>query len=120
MRALLSAIALLLAGCGGAGGTLGEPAPPTSMTGAATDDTPAPTARTTLSTEVLPSMAATGRLKAATPLLQRPTAGSVILTTLPAGETVKLLGTLDNADGHWQSIGVGEMQGWIRAEQLGP
>lgn len=120
MRALFPAIALLLSGCGGAGGTLGEPAAPTSVTGAEVDDGPAPTARTTLSSEVLPSMTATGRLKAATPLLQRPTAGSVILATLPAGETVKLLGTLDNADGHWQSIGIGETLGWVRADQIGP
>lgn len=120
MRALWIGIALLLAGCGSTGGTPGEPAAPTTMTGAASDEAPAPTPRAALSTAVLPSIAATARLKAATPLLQRPTAGSVILTTLPAGETVTLLGTLDNADGHWQSVGVGDTQGWVRAEQLGP
>ena len=74
--------------------------------------------RPALSAEVLPSIVNTATLKAETPLLQRPTAGSVILKTLPAGETVQLLGALGNADGPWRSVSVGEIQGWVLAAQL--
>ncbi len=79
-----------------------------------------PSRQPAFSTAVLPSMASTGVLKADTPLLQRPTSSSVILNTLAAGETVQVLGPLDNADGQWLSVSVGEVQGWIRAAQIKP
>ena len=74
--------------------------------------------RPALRTELLPAFARIGTLKAEASLLQRPKTGSVILTTLAASQTVQILGTLDNADGHWVSIGVGDMQGWVRAAQV--
>ncbi|MES2885419.1 MAG: hypothetical protein V4709_11470 [Pseudomonadota bacterium] len=76
--------------------------------------------RPAMSTELLPAFAHTGTLKAEAPLLQRPKTGSVILTMLAASQTVQILGTLENADGQWISVGVGDTQGWIRATQLTP
>lgn len=71
-----------------------------------------------LTMEVLPSMARTGTVNAESLLLQRPTKASVILKTLTVGAVVQVLGTLDNADGHWLSVGIGDSQGWVRATEI--
>jgi hypothetical protein len=70
------------------------------------------------SNEVLPSMELTGTLREDSDLLQRPRNGSVVLQRLAAGTRVTLLGTLDNPDGRWQSVGLGDQQGWVRADRL--
>lgn len=77
-------------------------------------------ARPALTSEVLEAVASTTTLKTDTPLLQRPKIGSVQLKMLLASETVTLLGSLDNADGQWISVGVGDTQGWVRAAQVTP
>jgi hypothetical protein len=105
MRAAAWWLLVLLAGCQGRGQIQAESPAPT-MRDAESDDAVPATARAPLSFTVLPSMTLTATLREDTALLQRPTRGSVILRQLPAGMTVQLLGTLDNADGQWQSIGV--------------
>jgi len=86
-------------------------------------DTPATpaaeaTARPQLSTDILPSYVATGVVKGTTPLLERPTRGSVIVRSLEAGTEVQVLGDLENADGHWLSVGLGDRQGWVRLDAI--
>lgn len=73
-----------------------------------------------LAMEVLPSITRTGTVKLEAALLQRPTKASVILKTLAAGTVVQVLGSLDNVDGHWLSVGIGDVQGWLRAAQINP
>lgn len=73
-----------------------------------------------LTMEVLPSITRSGTVNAEALLLQRPTKASVILKTLAAGTVVQVLGTLDNVDGHWLSVGIGDSQGWVRATQITP
>ena len=73
-----------------------------------------------LTMEVLPSITHTGTVNKEAALLQRPTKASVILATLTAGTVVQVLGTLDNVDGHWLSVGIGDQQGWLRVTQINP
>ena len=120
---LLAAMALL--GCRGtspaetaAGAT--APAPGMAATQGAAAQGNTRTQPLTLGSTVLPSMTVSGTVKAESPLLQRPKAGSAILKTLAAGDTVQLLGSLDNADGQWVSVASGDSQGWLRAVQVTP
>ncbi len=71
-----------------------------------------------LNTEVLPSLDRTGTVKADAALLQRPKVGSVVLAPLSAGVSIKVLGTLDNADGQWLSVSLNDLQGWVRAAEI--
>ena len=73
-----------------------------------------------LTMEVLPSITRSGTVSTEALLLQRPTKASVILQTLAAGTVVQVLGSLDNADGRWLSVGIGDSQGWVRATQINP
>lgn len=119
VKALLLTAALL-AGCRSTPPLVPE-LPPSAA--GMTDQTPASEAnsqpqRPVMSTELLPAFARTGTLKAESPLLQRPKVGSVILTTLPASQSVQILGNLGNADGQWLSVGVGDTQGWVRASEV--
>ncbi len=76
------------------------------------------TERPALSPALLPSVDRTGKTMADTVLLQRPKTGSVVLKPLLAGSAVKVLGTLDNADGQWLSVGFDDLQGWVRAAEI--
>lgn len=80
----------------------------------------AQSSRAVLNNELLPSLTNHVTVKMAAPLLQRPKAGSVILQTLAVGDTVQLLGAIENADGQWRSVAVGGLQGWVRAAQVSP
>ena len=116
----LPLVAMALIGCRGAASI--ETAPTAGMAGAQSTST-AGSARTqpqTLGNEVLPSITLSATVKAASPMLQRPKTGSVILKTLAAGESVQLLGKLDNADGQWVSVASGDSQGWLHAGQVTP
>lgn len=76
--------------------------------------------RAPLGLDVLPATASISTIHTATVLLQRPRPGSGVVQALNAGDTVQLLGILDNADGQWASIGVGDVQGWVRASEITP
>ena len=122
MTRLAPLAALLLAGCGGMAPrpTDAPGTPAAGVVAGVGDETVQPTARVPLSTAMLPSQQAMVRVKTASPLLQRPTASSMVLRELPAGETLRLLGEIGNADGRWLSVGTGDMQGWLRAEHAAP
>ncbi|MES2683102.1 MAG: hypothetical protein V4650_06235 [Pseudomonadota bacterium] len=120
----LPLVAMALISCRGTAPveTVPAPAPAAGMAttqGAATQGN-VRTQPLTLGNELLPSMTVSATVKAESPLLQRPKAGSVILKTLAAGDTVQLLGSLDNADGQWVSVASGDSQGWLRAGQVTP
>ena len=114
---LMAAVAL--ASCGSASKTV-APAPAAGVLVGEPQTAPDETRnqRPALRTELLPAFVRTGTLNMDASLLQRPKVGSVILTTLAAGQTVQILGTLDNAEGQWVSVGVGDAQGWVRAVQV--
>lgn len=122
-KLLLALCTVALTACGGSATVAPSAAPVRTDvvdSDASAGNGAAQAGRPALTTEVLPSFNRSGTLKAETPLLQRPTTASVILKTLAAGETVQILGDLDNADGHWRSIAVGDTQGWVRAAQVSP
>lgn len=117
-KALLLALTLL-AGCRNMPPVPGLPPLAAGMAGEApAAEASSQPQRPVMSTELLPAFARTGTLKAESPLLQRPKAGSVILATLPLSQSVQILGNLDNADGQWLSVGVGDTQGWVRASAV--
>lgn len=97
------------------------PYPVAGVVGAGADSSSSARVRSpAFSTEVLPSMTSTAVVKGNTPLLQRPTSSSVILKTMAAGDTVQVLGPVDNAEGQWLSVSIGDIQGWVRAAQVKP
>jgi len=122
-RALVVLAALVLAACRTAAPvTPDAPYTAAGMVGDAPADShgPAGGQRPAYNTDVLPAISATAVINAATALLQRPTGSSAVLKTLAAGDTVQVLGPIDNAEGQWLSVSIGDTQGWVRATQVKP
>lgn len=122
MRLTLLTITLALTACVTSAPREPAAAPkPTGMVGASAGGSAAATAQARsplFNTEVLPSIASTATVKSETPLLQRPISNSATLSILSAGTVVQLLGNLDNAEGQWLSVSLGDAQGWVRAVQV--
>lgn len=53
------------------------------------------------------------RLREALPLRAQPLNSAAVLTELPAGSAVSILGEIDNASGHWSSVRAGDTVGWL-------
>jgi hypothetical protein len=53
------------------------------------------------------------RLREALPLRAQPLNSAAVLTELPAGSMVSILGEIDNASGHWSSVRAGDTVGWL-------
>lgn len=116
---LIAALATLAA-CRATAPASNLPNAPTGMadTQTRTSDRTAQAARPALNMEVLPSITRRGTLKASTAVRQRPIDASATLQTVPAGETVQILGALNNAEGQWLSIAWRDVQGWARVDEV--
>lgn len=58
------------------------------------------------------------RLRENLPLRAQPLASSALLTELPAGTAVSILGEIDNAGGRWSSVRAGDTVGWLPSSAL--
>lgn len=114
--------AVLLAAC--AAGAERKPAPPPASTPVLSSTEPAESA----TAYPAPALAQRGQplasglpatLASEAPMRAQPLLKATVLRRVPAGTEVRVLGgALDNADGRWLSVLVGDSVGWLPAAAL--